>query len=84
MSVLESLAAGTPVIVSDADAMPEMWRDAAIMLKRPIYLAEWVEKTDELLRNKILWNRYSLLGKRKAQAFDWPLVAQKYLAIALE
>ena len=84
MAVLECLAAGTPVIVSDADAMPELWADATVMLKRPIRLAEWVETIDNLLQHKSYWNRMSVAGKKKAKDFDWPVVAQRYLAIAME
>ena len=84
MSVLESLAAGTPVIVSDADAMSELWGDCAVMLPRPIRLGQWVEAVDELLHNKVMWNRYSVLGKRRAAQYDWGSVARRYLQAALE
>ena len=84
MSVLESLAAGTPVIVSDADSMPELWSDSTIVLKRPIRLAQWVETVEDLLVNKTRWNRLSLLGKKKAADFSWDKVAARYLKAALE
>ena len=80
MSVLESLAAGTPVIVSDADSMVELWGSCTTVLKRPIRIAEWVGAVEELLMNKVLWNRLSLAGKRAAEFYDWPLVAKRYLA----
>ena len=83
MSVLESMAAGTPVIVSDADAMPELWSDAAVMLARPIRLAEWVETTEDLLANKRLWKRHAELGRKKAAGYTWAKQAAKYLAIAV-
>lgn len=83
MAVLESLAAGTPVIVSDADSMPELWADAAIVLPTPIDLSEWVVRVEELLERPALWQRQSERGLKKAQDFAWPLVAQRYLATAL-
>jgi hypothetical protein len=83
MAVLESLAAGTPVVVSDADSMPELWGDAAIILDRPVDLGEWYETVDELLANRAKWGKFSKLGKRLAQQYDWSLVAQKYLDVSL-
>lgn len=80
MAVLESLAAGTPVIVSDADSMVELWGSAAIVLKRPINIAQWTMTVEELLMNKTTWNRMSLAGKRAAEFYDWPRVARRYIA----
>ena len=84
MAVLESHAAGTPVIASDADSMPEMWGDSAWIIPRPIRLAEWHEATAELLLNRPLWRKFSELGRRKAQNFTWDLQAARYLTIAME
>lgn len=83
MAVLEAMAAGTPVVVSDADSMPELWADAAIMIPRPVRVREWVDKVDNLIVNKPLWNTHSALGKTLAEQYDWPIVARRYLAAAL-
>lgn len=80
MSVLESMAAGTPVIVSDADSMPELWSGAAIVLPRPIDLAEWAGTVEDLIQQPSYWNRYSRLGRKRAADFDWSRVASRYLA----
>lgn len=84
MSVLESLAAGTPVVVSDADAMKELWGDTAVVLPLPIRIGQWVETIEDLLCNKTRWNRLSLLGKKKAADFSWDRVAARYLKVATE
>jgi glycosyltransferase involved in cell wall biosynthesis len=83
MAVLEAMAAGTPVVVSDADSMAELWSSAAIVLPRPIDLGLWWETVTELLENPVLWRKYSRLGRMKAAQYDWSLVAQKYLETAL-
>lgn len=79
MSVLEAMAAGTPCVISDADALPELWGDAAIVLPRPIRIAQWVEEIERLMRDRAWWNRWSGAGRAKAQSYDWSLVAQRYL-----
>ena len=84
MAVLECLAAGTPVIVSDADAMEELWGGCAMVLKRPIRLSQWTGAVEELLLNKTEWNSYSLMGKEIAKRYSWDIVARKYLAAAME
>jgi glycosyltransferase involved in cell wall biosynthesis len=82
MAVLEAMAAGTPVVVSDADSMPELWSDAAIVLKRPIDLGEWYETVSEVLDNPVTWKKHSIRGRRLALKYDWPTVALRYLEAA--
>lgn len=84
MSVLESHAAGTPVIVSDRDSMPELWSDSAWIIPGAVRLAEWDEAVLELLSNRSLWRRYSETGRAKAQQYTWDLQAARYLSIARE
>lgn len=83
MSVLESMAAGTPVIVSDADSMPELWGDTALVLPRPIDYLAWYEAVERLLTDRAEWKRLSERGRRKAEVFTWDKQAQRYLALAL-
>lgn len=82
MAVLESMAAGTPVVVSDADSMPELWSDSAIILPNPVRLSQWYEQVNELLENRTLWERQSQIGRQRALDFTWDKQALKYLAIA--
>lgn len=83
MAVLEAMAAGTPVIVSDSDSMPEMWGDSAIMLANPVRLSQWHLAVEELLSDRGRWERYSDLGLKRAAEFTWLQQAGRYLA-ALE
>ena len=82
MAVLEAMAAGTPVVLSDADSMPELWADAAIMMPLPIRVRRWVDEVDGLLLNPTLWARHSEMGRSLAKEYDWGLVAGRYLAAA--
>lgn len=81
MAVLESLAAGTPVVVSDADSMPELWGGCTAMIPRPIRIAEWVEAVERLLHDKKHWASHSARGRAVAEQYAWPIVAKKYLAV---
>ena len=84
MSTLELLAAGTPTLISDQDALPELWGDVCPVLKSPARISEWVGEAEDLLVNKTRWNRLSLLGKKKAADYSWDKVAARYLKAALE
>jgi hypothetical protein len=83
MSVLESMAAGTPAIVSDADAMVEMWGSAARVIPRPVRLAEWVNAAEEVMWNPRIWDGLSKRGRERAADLTWAKQAERYLAIAL-
>jgi glycosyltransferase involved in cell wall biosynthesis len=82
MAVLEAMAAGTPVIVSDADSMPELWSDAAVVLPRPIDLGAWYEAVDRLLTDRAEWREHSARGRALSARYDWTEVAANYLEVA--
>lgn len=84
MAVLEALAAGTPCVISDADALPELWGDTAIVLPRPIRYTEWVDTVAELLTDKRRWAKLSEAGRLKAEPFDWHRQAVRYMEAAAE
>lgn len=82
MSILEAMAAGTPCVVSDADCLPEVWGDTAVVLPRPVDYAEWSEVLEWLIDDEPEWRRMSEAGRRKAAGYDWPIVAAKYMEVA--
>jgi len=84
MAVLEAMAAGTPVVMADGASHVELWADAAIVLPRPIRLAQWHMQVEDLLSNKDLWQRYSDLGRLKASEYTWDKQAARYLQYAME
>ena len=79
MAVLESHAAGTPVIVSDADSMAELWSDSALILPGSIRMSEWHMAVEDLLSNASQWTELSERGLRKAQDLTWDKQATRYL-----
>ena len=80
MAVLEAHAAGTPVIVSDADAMGELWSDSALVLPGSIRMSEWHMAVEDLLSDTRKWNDLHERGLRKAQDLTWDKQATRYLA----
>lgn len=83
MSVLESMAAGTPVIVSDADAMSELWGGAAYVLPNPVDLGRWTETIERLLRDRSEWALLSRAGRKRAKDFTWERQAARLLSVAV-
>lgn len=79
MAVLEAMAAGTPVICSDGDSMPEMWGEWAVMLANPVRLSQWFLAIEEMLADGPRWARYSALGMSRAADLTWDKQAQRYL-----
>ncbi len=84
MAVLESMAAGTPVVVSDADSMVEMWSESAIVLPNPVRLSEWVMTVEQLMGDSARWKHYSDLGRKRASELTWQKQAARYLEVAME
>jgi glycosyltransferase involved in cell wall biosynthesis len=79
MAVLEAMAAGTPVIVSDADAMKELWSDYALILPCPIRMSEWHMAVEDLLADPVRWAQMSERGLLKASDLTWDRQATRYL-----
>jgi hypothetical protein len=82
LSILEAMAAGTPCVISDADALPELWSAAAIVLPRPIDYGEWWQQIDELMDDRDLWADASVAGLTVASEYDWLAQAKRYLEAA--
>lgn len=74
--VLEAMAAGTPVVVSDVPALVEVGADAvlATAVGVPEMLASALDAvaTDEALRDRL-----AAAGPRRARAFSWPESARR-------
>ena len=82
MAVLEAMAAGTPCVISDADALAEVWGGAALVLPRPIRYSRWIDTLDDLLSSPGQWRHMSEVGRQKAQGYSWGKQAGRYLEVA--
>jgi len=75
LPVLEAMAQGTPVIVSDADALVEVAGDAAQVFSR--YSAEGlVACISRLINEEQLRGHYRELGLQRVKGFSWSATAE--------
>lgn len=80
LPVVEAMACGTPVIVSDRTSLPEIAGDAAL-----IFNANHVDELSSLLYNVLsdsqLRKKLSQKGLERATHFSWKKTAQQTLAV---
>jgi glycosyltransferase involved in cell wall biosynthesis len=70
LPVLEAMACGTPVVASNASALPEIAGDAALLVS-PHSVEEHIEAIETLLQQSSMRQQLSLRGKLHAQQFTW-------------
>lgn len=75
---VEAMACGCPVVVSNADAAPEVVGDAGILID-PHKLDEWVDKIYEVLTDEKLRDKMSKKGLERAKMFSWKKTAEETL-----
>jgi len=80
---LEAMACGTPVIVSNTTALPEVCMDAALYVNP--HDAEDITKTLlKLYHDKHLQEQMRAKGLQRASQFSWKQTAQKHVALFKE
>ena len=75
---LEAMACGTPVLCSDAPALPEVVGDAALTLP-PTEVAAWTETLHRVLRDEGLRESLRRKGLERARQFSWEETARRTL-----
>jgi glycosyltransferase involved in cell wall biosynthesis len=70
LTALEAMACGTPVIASNAGALPETVGEAGILVS-PLDSAAWVEAIARLLSDRKLQLELSRRGRERARRFSW-------------
>jgi glycosyltransferase involved in cell wall biosynthesis len=79
---LEAMACGTPVLVSNRGALPEVVGEAAPALD-PGDVAAWEEEALRLLRDPALRARRCAAGQGRARLFSWDRSASETLEVLL-
>ena len=75
LSALEALASGTPVVVSDRSALPEVIGPAGLAAEdNDVSCADAIER---LLRRDVAERRR--LAREQAERFDWPTAVDGFL-----
>jgi glycosyltransferase involved in cell wall biosynthesis len=82
ISILEAMAAGTPVITTNADALPELWGGHSIQIPLPVDPDLLFEQIFDRFRDpgSSSWNWESLAGRAQefAQQYSWELISAQY------
>lgn len=79
LPVVEALAAGTPLVVSDLPALREVAGDAALFAS-PYRPEEWADRLQELLADPALRAGLRRSAARRRAAFDWARTAEETVA----
>jgi len=77
---LESMACGTPTIVSDVSSLPEVVGDAALLVD-PNNPEEIAVALHRLLTDDTLHSELRTKGLQRAKCFTWELAAQQTLEV---
>lgn len=83
LPVLEAMASGTPVIVTNVTSLPEVVGDSGILIDN-INENEMAEAIMKFIRDKSLRNVYSQRGKKRAEEFSWHRSARMHLDLFSE
>ncbi|MFN3705639.1 MAG: glycosyltransferase family 4 protein [Thermoflexales bacterium] len=75
LPTLEALACGTPVVASNAAAIPEVVGDAGLLLP-PQEVSEWVTALECVCTDAALRREMQQRGPRRAAQFTWERAAQ--------
>lgn len=80
ITVLESMACGTPVAAANATSIPEVAGDAAVLFD-PRNPEDISEKIYSVINDSILYKSLIDRGRRRSDMFPWAKSAQKTLAV---
>ena len=81
--VLEAMASGTPVIVSNVSSLPEVAGEAGTYFD-PYSVGDIAEKIEEILNDEKLRKKKIELGLKRVQDFSWEKCATEILKVFQE
>jgi len=77
---LEAMAAGTPVVTSNAASIPEVCGDAALYFD-PFNVDEMADKILQMIGDETMKMKYIKRGKKRVKSLSWEKTAQKTIKI---
>lgn len=77
---LEAMACGTPVVVSDRPALPEVVGEAALVVPATDPEA-WADALFRIVHDTALRQDFALRGPQRAARFSWETTARRTLAV---
>lgn len=80
LPALEAMSSGTPVIASNAPALVETARDAAVIVD-PENFPQMAERMKEIITSHKLREEYRIKGFQTAKLFSWTMTAKKTLKV---
>lgn len=80
MPMLESMACATPVLASNASALPEIGGDAALYAPADD-VREWAASLRRIVDDEDLRQRLSAAGPERAKRFSWDRSAERHVAL---
>lgn len=80
LPILESMACGTPVITSTVSSMPEVGRDAAILVD-PLDVSRMVKVVREVMEDRELREEMIKKGLAQAKKFSWEKCTQETIKV---
>lgn len=83
MPPLEAMACGTPVITSNVSALPEIGKDAAILIN-PYSIEEITQAMQRILQEKSLKEELVQAGIKKAKTYTWASAAEILIQVYQE
>lgn len=81
ISIIESMAAGCPVITSDCDCLAEEFGDAAMIDGLPFREDEYLGAMSAVLEDKDLYKELAVKGRELAEERQWLNVAPRWIEL---
>ena len=80
LPVVDAMASGLPVAVSNRSSLPEIAGDAGLIFD-PDNIEDMAEQIHKILSNPDLKTSLGMRGLHRSQQFTWKITAEKYLQI---
>jgi phosphatidylinositol alpha-mannosyltransferase len=82
ITLLEAMACGTPMVVSDITGFRELIGDGEEAVLVPKQRAPaWADAILEVLGDRARLEAMSAAGRRKAEAYAWPRIAEQVMSV---